>query len=422
MKIPPYHFQDGMTADTHAEAIIRDRIAQRGSITFAELMDVALYGPVAGYYSSDLAIGPRGDFYTSPSAHPAFAALLAVQLHRMWELLERPYPFYAVEIGAAGSELAQETTAWSRNLATRFADALTYLALDRRRDDSSCASGGDVHSVTAGAFDIPLTGVTGCFLSNELVDSFPAHRFQVRDGAIEELYVSVGDGDALVEVPGEPSDGLVERLNALDIRLPDGLQGEVRLNTGRWLSQVSESLSRGFVLTIDYGYEAGALYSPARPLGTVQTYYAHTRGADPFVRIGEQDITAHVDFSQLIDDGVSVGLQPVALVSQAGWLKGLGFDGMLRRLRESGLSQTNLRANTMSMLDLVRPEGLGGFRVLLQQKGTGVESIGPLTPAGWQHLPQDLPLLGPRHMRLLEGRYPHEAWDPGDLWPYQGPG
>ena len=154
----------------------------------------------------------------------------------------------------------------------------------------------------------------------------------------------------------------------------------------------------------------------------MQTYYAHTGGADPFVRIGDQDITAHVDFSQLVDDGASVGLQPVALVSQAAWLRGLGFDDMLHRLRESGLSQADLRANTMSMLDLVRPEGLGGFRVLMQQKGTGVESIGPLTPTGGRDRPRDLPLLGPRHMRLLEGRYPHAAWDPGDLWPFQGPG
>ena len=98
-----------MTAESRAEAIIRDRIARRGKITFAEFMDVALYDPVAGYYRSDSVIGARGDYYTSPSVHPAFAALLAVQLHRMWEVLERPAAFYAVEMGAAGSKLARDT-------------------------------------------------------------------------------------------------------------------------------------------------------------------------------------------------------------------------------------------------------------------------------------------------------------------------
>ena len=410
-----------MTAETQAEGIIRDRIARRGKITFAEFMDVALYDPVVGYYRSDSVIGSRGDYYTSPSVHPAFAALLAVQLHRMWEILERPVPFYAVEMGAAGSKLACDVTAWSRTLSTAFADALHYLALERYGGKAASKTVRDFHRITASAFDIPLRDVTGCFLSNELVDSFPAHRFRVRGGAIEELYVALQDGATFVEVPGEPSSGLMDRLSALEFRLPDGHEGEVRLNTSGWLAQVSAALSRGFVLTIDYGDEAETLYSHTRPQGTLQTYSAHTRGADPFQRIGKQDITAHVDFSQIIGGGILAGLDPVALVSQAGWLKGLGFDGMLRRLRESDLSQLDMRANMMSMLDLVRPEGLGGFKVLLQQKGTGVDSIDPLTRGAGPPATLDPPILGPENVPLLEGRYPQEAWDPGDLWPFEGP-
>lgn len=409
-----------MTAETQAEAIIRDRIAQRGKITFAEFMDVALYDPVVGYYRSDSVIGSRGDYYTSPSVHPAFAALLAVQLHRMWEVLERPAPFYAVEMGAASSRLARDTTAWSRALSPAFADALRYLALERSGGKAASKTAHDFHRITASAFDIPLRDVTGCFLSNELVDSFPAHRFRVRGAAIEELYVTLQHGATFVEVTGEPSSGLMDRLSALDFQLPDGHEGEVRLNTGGWLAQVSGALSRGFVLTIDYGHEAETLYSPTRSHGTLQTYSAHTRGADPFQRIGKQDITAHVDFSQIIGDGVPVGLDPVALVSQAGWLKGLGFDAMLRRLRESGLPQLDMRANMMSMLDLVQPEGLGGFKVLLQQKGTGVDSIDPLTSEAGPPATLDPPLLGPEDIPLLEGRYPQAAWDPGELWPFGG--
>ena len=116
---------------TSAEGEIRERIARRGKITFAEFMEVALYHPQAGYYARKAPAREHRDFYTSPAAHPAFGALISVQLWRMWEALKRPARFSVVEMGAGNGLLARDVVEYARNVSERFGRALRYLALDR---------------------------------------------------------------------------------------------------------------------------------------------------------------------------------------------------------------------------------------------------------------------------------------------------
>ena len=202
--------------------------------------------------------------------------------------------------------------------------------------------------------------------------------------------------------------------------LPDGFQGEICLELRPWLASVAHALDRGYLLTIDYGYPAGELYAPERMGGTLQTHHRHTVGSDPFVRVGEQDITAHVDFTSVMSEGRAVGLEPVAFGQQARFLRGLGFGQMLQRLRSMPLSDAERNANRMGMLDLVRPGGLGDFRVLLQRRGEFPDDSGD--PDGEPPVPLEPPLLSPEHARLIAGRYPHAA--PGispeleQLWPF----
>ena len=391
------------------EIEIRRQIALRGRITFAEFMRLALYHPEGGYYTGSAAFGDQGDYFTSPAAHPVFGALLAVQFHRMWEVMGAPSPFHVVEMGAGNGLLARDVLAYASGI-PGFASSLRYVALDRYRPGGLPLAGSPLDRVITDG--LPLRGVVGCIFSNELVDSFPVHRFQVQGGRIKEVYVGLGDGGGFVELLDEPS--LTELSRYLDRVVggrPDGFRGEVNLGVGPWLERLSGALRMGFVLTVDYGHEAGELYSLRRASGTLQTYYRHTQGSSPYQRVGRQDITAHVDFSRLISTGEATGLRPLGLASQTDFLSRLGHGRMVSLLRDRGLGQREARANLMGVLELVKADGLGAFKVLVQERGTGVESLASLAPAETPRAWGEVPLLRPDHSTLMEGRYPHQAWE-----------
>lgn len=402
---------------TAAEQAIRDRIRRQGKITFAEFMRLALYHPVGGYYTCDAPFGADGDYYTSPAAHPAFGALLCVQLRHMWRLIGKPPQFTVVEMGAGNGILAHDIAAYAARLSPEFARCLHYICIDRYAP-ASAAANPSVDRLRA--HGVPLRCVIGCLLSNELVDAFPVHRFRIVNGAPLEIYVALDGNGAFTETLAAPSTPrLAERINALGFPLPDGFSGEVRLNTRSWLGEAAQALDKGFVITIDYGYEAAELYSQRRRFGTLQTYYRHTEGGSPYQRIGRQDISALVDFSQLQSDGRAAGLSAIAYATQADLLQALGIDDMLRQIRTMPLSPRDRSANLMAMRQLIKPSGLGGFKALIQAKGVE-SSAADIAPPLAQRGDLQAPLLSDRHMPLLEGRYPHAAWqtwETADLWP-----
>ena len=179
---------------------------------------------------------------------------------------------------------------------------------------------------------------------------------------------------------------------------------------------MARALDKGFVITIDYGYEAAELYSQRRRFGTLQTYYRHTEGSSPYQRIGRQDIGAHVDFSLLQSEGYAVELNTLAYTTQAELLQGLGFNDLLHRLRQEPMPEYERNANLMSMRELVKPEGLGGFKVLFQEKATGVTDIAQIQPGDAPCQTMPLPMLTDRHMPLMQGRFPHTSWETPLLW------
>lgn len=406
-----------MTSGSESE--IRARIARRGRITFAEFMRIALYHPDGGYYTRGGAVGAEGDYYTSPTAHPAFGALLAIQLQGMWDVLNRPARFDVVEMGAGSGRLATDITEYAASLKSGFAEAVRYVAVDRSpqipADPRAPASFDRVQSD-----GVPMDGVEGCFISNELVDAFPVHRFLVDDDILE-LYVTERDGK-LAEIPGEPSTPeLARRLGRLPHSLPPGHCGEVNPGIGPWMKEVGEALKRGFVVTIDYGDVDLDLYSPKRMSGTLQTYRGHSPGAGPFAQIGLQDITSHADFSSIAYEGREHGIETIGLMTQAEYLGRLGMGSWIRAARTLPLAQHEIQANTMAMRNLVDTSGLGSFKVLVQEKGTGVGDVEAIMPDPGEDDPGEPPLLSREHMRLMEGRYAHTTWQPAWDEPAGGP-
>ena len=389
-----------MTTDVERE--IRARIAERGRVAFAEFMEAALYDPRGGYYTG---AGADADYYTSPAAHPAFGALVAVQLSRVWEALGRPGCFTAVEMGSGSGLLASDVVPYARRALGPFAEALRYVTVDRARP---ARADGAVRHVVASR--MPFAGVVGCVLSNELLDAFPVRRFEVRDGRVLEVYVVVRGGRFAEEL-GEPATPeLADHVDRLGVELPEGFRGELNTGIAPWMADVSAALERGFVLTIDYGYVRGEA-GPAGHGDTVQGYYRHTGGVSPYERVGEQDLTAHVDFSHVVEEGRRTGLRPLSLRSQARFLKEMGLSVWLERMRREPMPESRRMANLMAMRELVKPDGLGGFKVLVQAKGdVAAERLDETGPTS-----EELPLLTEEHARLLEGRYPHLAWQSDDF-------
>ena len=402
-------------------ATIERLIAEHGRITFARFMELALYGPGGYYVTADRS--RVGDYYTAPSAHPAFGALLAVQVRQLWELMGSPSRFHIVEVGAGGCRLAQSFVDYAQSLSPAFARAVEYVAVDCSIERPA---DGRVQGVRG--FGLPFRDVDGCVLSNELPDAFPVHRFEMRDGRVLEVYVTLQDGN-LAEVLDAPSTPRIEqRLSGLGLELPDGFRGEVNLALDDWMEEVSQVLTRGFVLTVDYGHEASELYSPERSGGTLRCYYDHTLQGDPYRRAGRQDMTSHVDFTSLARAGEERGLTVVGFTTQREFLLNLGLGGLVGSLAGMELSQRERDANRMGMLELAKRGGMGDFRVMAQARGLkdwaellGFSPDSPLrggTP-GELALPPAL-LLSTEHLDLLAGRYPHLAWEWEGIWPGSG--
>ena len=134
-------------------------------------------------------------------------------------------------------------------------------------------------------------------------------------------------------------------------------------------------MGRGYVITIDYGGLAPELYASGRRQGTLSGHFKHTPVADPLQRTGRQDLTSHVDFSTIVRQGRTHGLTPIGITTQRRFLNNLGLDLFVRKLRALGLSQGELDANRMGMLDLARPGGMGDFKVLVQGKDVEQRSL-----------------------------------------------
>ncbi len=364
---------------TGAEQEIRRRITVAGAITFAEFMEIALYHP-DGYYSNRGLIGAGGDYFTSPVAHPAFGALVCVQLETMWRNMGCPDPFWVVEAGAGDGVLASDILRYACTQFPRLSEAIRYVAIDRTAPTDASRRGERIEWITSTG--LPIDDVVGCVLSNELLDAMPVHRFEVMDGRPNEVYVELDTDGAFAEQLRYPStEQVADRVSSVRRLLPDGFRGEVNTGLASWVADVSACLERGFVMTIDYGYEREDLYSEERGRGTLQTYYRHTEGGSPYQRIGRQDMTAHVDFTSLIQDGREVGLRPIFLTTQGEFLNSLGYVRMEEAVsRGSALAPTMRRSNVRAMRRLIDPEGLGKFRVLVQDKDSGIQRASDLVP------------------------------------------
>ena len=298
-------------------AALRDAMAAAGGrITFARFMELALYHPQHGYYRTGAPrIGRHGDYFTSVSVGPLLGRILARQFQQ-WGVTD------VLEFGGHRGQLRQDVLA--------AAPALQYRVIE--------------------AGDEWPAALTGCVFSNEFLDALPVHRLC----GDQEVYVTAD----FTETLGPLSDPRLPRL-------PAGYRSEVNLRALDWLANVVRRLTRGYVLTIDYGFERAEYFAPHHAAGHLQCYHRHTKSNNPYAHIGEQDLTAHVEFTSLIEHGQALGLEPVWFTDQAHYLLNVGAEEIATVVaRDAG----QLSAERNAVHQLLHSTMGHTFQVLVQRK------------------------------------------------------
>ncbi len=363
--------------------IVRDRIenSTQQQITFAEYMELVLYHPQHGYYaSSESRISEGGDFLTSPHLANDFGEMLAIQLYQMWQVVGSPQVFSIVEMGAGQGLLAAQILDYSSRVDSEFFRSIDYLIIE--------IAPAMISAQQRRLKDLPVRwcdwdeildrSIVGCFLSNELIDALPVHQLIVSEGKLQEVYITIsGDDDSNVfaEIINDLSTDRLEqywRLNNINLlggKYPEDYRTEVNLAALGWLEKVSKKLQRGYAISIDYGYTADRYYNPIRAQGTLQCYYQHAYHNDPYINIGNQDLTAHVDFTAVQNQGELLGLQTVGFTQQGMFLMALGLGERIASISTSNGDLQSLLRRRQNLHQLIDPMGLGKFGVLIQSQG-----------------------------------------------------
>ena len=364
---------------------IADEIRESGPMPFARFMHRALYELDQGYYESEVA-GPGriGDFLTAPESHPIFGWAIARQLEEVWGRLGRPGRFVVREHGAGTGALAAGILDGLRRSGSDLLTAIRYQAIDVARPRLEAFT----TRLREAGFEANLEPpdgqpATGAVLANELLDALPVHLVEGAADGLRERFVTLDPAppddvadpaNPFTTVVGPPSTpALAARLAAEGIELQPGQPAEICLELEPWLDSAVASLERGLVLLIDYGAPADELYAPDRG-STLRAYHRHRVHADPFVAIGRQDLTAHVDLTAVERAATSARLVPLGQERQAEFLAALGIGDLLVGL-QSNLATTleaylDARSAVVRMLD---PRATGAFAVLGFGRGLPAE-------------------------------------------------
>jgi SAM-dependent MidA family methyltransferase len=390
------------------EQIIIEKIKREGPITFETFMDMALYYPGFGYYaSSETTIGREGDYYTGPHLHPIFGAMIGRQFMEMWMTMGRPFEFYAVEIGAGLGYLCKDIIDYLHRpcknpqlsrYKSDFLKSLRYVIVepyDHFREKQKELLADLLKNLPSSPFTKgwnksgekeqksnnfitwvnslnELDDVVGCFFSNELLDAFPVHMVEMED-ELKEVYAAF-DGRDLIEEKNKPASGdIADYFKQFSINIQRGYRTEINLRIRNWLSDINAALLRGYVLTVDYGYSAKEYYSEERTKGTLLCYRKHQFNESPYLNIGKQDITAHVNFSSLKKWGEELGLKTSGYCAQGAFLISAGIDEVITELYSDS---PDYLSEVSKIKGLIMPQGMGeSHSVMIQHKGEGLPEL-----------------------------------------------
>ena len=361
-----------MKADDPCPQLIRAEIERHGPITFARFMELALYAPGAGYYEGRRKIGREGDFFTSVRAGPLFGELLAFQFAEWLETDCAVDKSLLVEAGPHDAMLAADILPWLRRRRPGLLARLEYVLIEssaarRQWQEQTLRDWRTQVRWVADVAELGVRQVIGIIFSNEFLDALPVHRLSwcAQERNWQEWRVTV-ESDTFAWRRGALTPDLAARAPRLPAELaavlPDGFVLELSLAAADWWRTAAASLRHGKLLTIDYGLTRDERFRPERTDGTLRAFARHHGGADLLAQPGQQDLTAHVDFSALEEAGAAAGLRTEAFVSQSKFLTEIVARTQGKPESFDPWDEKRVR----QFQTLAHPEHLGRFRVLVQ--------------------------------------------------------
>lgn len=349
---------------------IIEKIKKDGPVTFEAFMNMVLYHSELGYYTSQIQrLGKEGDFYTSSHLHPVFGKMIGMQIEEMWETMGWPSDFKIIEMGAGAGYLCNDMLGYLKK--RDIFNSLTYIIVEINPFVIEAQKKMLSEYTDKVKWVLSLKGlqkIKGCIFSNELLDAFPVHLIEM-DEIIKEIYIDQEDG-RFVEIKREIDNNSIKQyLKEFSIELPKGYRTEINLRIKDWLREINSLLIEGFIFTIDYGYPSWDYYSEERNRGTLLCYHKHQVTEDPLQNIGEQDITAHVNFSSVKKWGEEMGIKTIGFCQQGTFLISLGIDKEIANLFENSKDYVFEAARIKK---LILPGTMGEtHKVLIQYKGNG---------------------------------------------------
>jgi SAM-dependent MidA family methyltransferase len=356
--------------------LIREEIKKNGVLTFARFMELALYCPETGYYEKKKDnIGRCGDFYTSASPGNLFGELLAFQFAEWLEELKTnlsPVTHHSslriVEAGAHDGKLAKDILIWLQSNRPQLFKQIEYCIAEpsARRTEWQRETLKNFPNVRW--FNSQLSAINsqlrGVIFSNEFLDAFPVHRFgwNAKNKKWFEWGVIFKNGNfTWAKIPNSKFQIPNSELESV---LPDNYTVETSPAAENWWRNAANVLQRGKFLAIDYGLTADEQFSPARTNGTLRAYFRHHVADDILANAGEQDLTAHVNFSAIQKTGEEAGLKTDFFSTQTKFLTQI----LEKYLKDKTFGEWN-SSRARQFQTLTHPEHLGrAFRVLIQSR------------------------------------------------------
>ncbi|MFZ0285190.1 MAG: SAM-dependent methyltransferase [Terriglobales bacterium] len=343
-------------------------------------MEICLYDPEQGYYSRNLEqFGKAGDFYTSSDVHAVFGRLLARQFEEMWRVLGSPEQIELLELGPGRGLFARDVLDWSEKRVPEFFGALHYSLNERSAALRERLRVTLERHLAAGTASIAewskpsSPGVATIVFANEFFDALPVEVLSAKG----ELRIAEDKG-LLVEAWVAASAEDLEYLDRYGVHPEDGERVETARVAQSYMTRLAQTIERGFIVTIDYGYTRAEQLA-GRHRGTVMAYRQHSASTDPYEAPGEQDITAHVNFTALAVAAQQQGMQVQPLLTQSQFLMGIGETNQFAdAFEDCRLAQEQAKV-ALQLKHLVTPAGMGeSFQVLVASKAVAAEHVAGL--------------------------------------------
>lgn len=361
---------DAKSHSDRLQQLICDEIKAQGPMPFARYMQMALYQPGLGYYSAGARkLGAAGDFITAPELSSLFSRCVARQCAQVVAQAGGSILELGAGSGVMALDILRELEATHQSPTQYF---ILEISADLRERQQQLFQEKSPHLLSRVKWlDTLPENFTGIILANEVIDAMPVHKFLIED-PIKTLCVDIEE-DQLVWKTISADSNLIDAINNLDIMFEKGYASEINVLVSAWIKSLSQCLTAGVILLIDYGFPRHEFYHPDRKQGTLMCHFQHHAHDNPLLYPGIQDITSHVDFTAIAEAADENNLSVAGFTNQAAFLISCGLTDMLEVVQDDA---TRFEFS-QQIKRLTMPSEMGElFKVMALTKGFDEALIG----------------------------------------------